>query len=516
MNMNTGLRVVVAALLGTTMQMTFALSPTDPIKIASEIGTPAGEIKVTGAFAFDIPVMRGKLIKAKTATSDEPYFVNITLSGGAVFGALPTSLTCAYSADGAGAAGAAILATVDSPPVTVRGNVATYRLAPGNSAGADAVGLLTGATCTLNMPANSIILTSGVKDYGITVTAAWFDAYEKVSASVVGTLISFAQGAQASVEQGQVTVDVSSPSLSKNFMALTNHVSATVTAGGTIVARLGNIKYAQTVGVNTLAMAQVDTDDYLKSFTLTVSGAPLNAVQQTATTSAHSTAGIFLSIDGCLTSAATPLNSPRNPTSGKITFAGVVPGAGAASVTWSVCMVANNVNAIERGQVGFTVGSIVGQAASDVPNLGVVDPTLTQVTKNGTSLKVLNIPSPDSPFDLPTIRLYNMGTTTGRVTGTLYGQGDTNNVGGGEVLGAANTVLVESLAPNAVKAIPSAEIGKLFGKTTWTGRAWLQIESEIKGLRVQALIRTNVGGQAVLTNMSDRVMLDGEKLERTE
>lgn len=515
MNMNTGLRVVVAALLGTTMQMTFAASPTDPIKLASEIGTPSGEVTVTGGFTFDVPVMSGKLIKTKTATSDEPYFVNLTLSGGAVFGAtaaaLPTSLTCNYS--GANA----VPATVDSPPATIRGNVATYRLAPGNSAGADAVGSLTASTCRLTMPANSIILTSGVKDYGITVTAAWFDAYEKVSASVVGTLITFAQGAQASVEQGKVTVDVSSPSLSKNFVTLTNNVSATFAAGGTIVARLGNIKYAQTVGVNTLAMAQVDTNDYLQSFTLTVSGSPLNAVQQTATTSAHSSAGIFLSLDACLNSAATPANSPRNPTSGKITFAGVVPSpADAATVTWSVCMVANNVNPIERGQVSFTIGPIVGQLASYVPNLSVVDPTLTKVTKNGTSLKVLNIPAPDSPYDLPAIRLYNMGTTTGKVTGTLYGQGDANNVGGGEILGTANTVLVESLAPNAVKLIPSAEIGKLFGKTTWTGRAWMQIESEIKGLRVQALIRTTVGGQMVLTNMSDRVMLDGETLQRSE
>jgi len=427
-----------------------------------------------------------------------------------VFGELPVSLACTYS-------GAVVAnATVDSPPVTVRGNVATYRLAPGNSAGVDALGLLTGATCTLNMPAvaDAIILTSGVKDYGITVTAAWFDAYEKVSASVVGTLITFAQGAQASVEQGLVTVDVSSPSLSKNFMTLANNVSAT-DAGSPIVARLGNIKYAQTVGVNTLAMLQVATDSYLKSFTLTVSGAPLNAVQQTATTSALVSAGIFLSLDACEISAS-PAGSPRNPTSGKITFVGVVPTPGATTMTWSVCMVANNVNAIERGQVGFTIGPIVGQAASDVPNLSVVDPTLTKVTKNGTSLKVLNIPSPDSPYDLPTIRFYNMGTTTGRITGTLYGQGDANNVGGGEVLGAPNTILVESLAPNTVKLIPSAEIGKLFGKTTWAGRAWLQIESEIKGLRVQALIRTNAGGQMVLTNMSDRVMLDGEKLERTE
>jgi len=263
-------------------------------------------------------------------------------------------------------------------------------------------------------------------------------------------------------------------------------------------------------------MTQVKTDSYLKSFTLTVSGAPLNAVQQTATTSALVSAGIFLSTNACETSAATPAGSPRNPTSGKITFVGVVPTLAATTMTWSVCMVANNVNAIERGQVGFTIGPIVGQVASDVPNLSVVDPTLTTVAKNGTSLRVLNIPAPDSPYDSPTIRLYNMGTTTGRVTGTLYGQGDSNNVGGGEVLGPPNTILVESLAPNAVKLIPSAEIGRLFGKTTWTGRAWMQIESEIKGLRVQALIRTNAGGQMVLTNMSDRVMLDGEKLERTE
>ena len=382
------------------------------------------------------------------------------------------------------------------------GSVAGFRLSSG-SLTANVV------PCSLSIP--DLTLTSGVKDYGIKVEARHFDTYTPASATVSGTLISFVQGMQASVTPGSVTVDVSSPSLSKKFVvtgSVTGHSTTT-----TVVAMLGVIRYEPVAGVVTPGIAAAPVaGTYLDTFTLTVSGEPLAAVQQTAASGVAS-AGVFLSnsASSCETSGA---GSLRVASGTQVSFTGV-----AAAAAVSVCMIGNDTSTINRGVVGFTISSVKAKTTiytNATPNLDMVDTTLVKVVKNGTSLKVLNIPAPDSPNDSPAIRFYNMGTTTGRITGTLYGQGDANNVGGGEVLGAPNTILVESLAPNTVKLIPSAEIGKLFGKTTWAGRAWLQIESEIKGLRVQALIRTNVGGQAVLTNMSDRVMLDGETYQRTE
>jgi hypothetical protein len=508
MNMNTSLRVAVVMLLGTTMQGTFAASPTDPIKIASEVGnfTSVQGLSVT---SFNIPVMKDKIVKPKANGSDEPYFVNITLLDGAQFGSIPT-LTCEYTNAGAKSA------LVDSPPATVGGSVATFRLTPDSiSNSAFVADTITSDVCTLDFAATAFILTSGSKEYGIRVTAAHFDAYEKVSATVLGKLVTFAQGVVASVQQGAVTVDVSSPSLSKEF------VSAgwvTQNAVDTRVALLGTINLKPSTDVKSLDGVDVAVGTFLDKYTLTLSGSPLAAAQETAGTGVAKSAGVYLSTNGCTDdNAAATLHFASGT---QISFVDVAPVA-----TLSVCMIANNVNLIDRGLIGFTINGVVGKVVpgsdptlTSVPNLDIVDTTLVKVVKNGTSLKVLNIPPPDYTTDQAAIRFYNMGTTTGRVTGTLYGQGTTdgNNTGGGLPIGAANVTLIDSLAPNTVKVITGPQLGTLFGQTTWPGRAWLQIESEIKGLRVQALVRTiGVNGQ-VLTNMSDRVMLDGETLQRTE
>jgi hypothetical protein len=325
-------------------------------------------------------------------------------------------------------------------------------------------------------------------------------------------LITFTQGMQASIiKQGEVTVDVSNPSLSKKFL-VKGTVSGWAATVVTAVARLGTIAYTAVSEVKTVAMGAPAANTYLDSFTLTVSGSPLAAVQQSAA-SGSTSAGIYLSSDLCDTSAAG--GALAYASGNQVTFVGVKAAAFNATNGLSVCMIGNDTSTIDRGVVAFSISS-VKPIGTSVPNLDMVDTTLTKVVKNGTSLKVLNIPSPDASLDKAALRFYNMGTTSGKVLGTLYGQGEKDtNVGGGEAMGS-NVTLIESLAPNAVKVISGAEIGRLFGKTTWTGRAWLQIDSEIKGLRVQALVRTNVGGQDVLTNMSDRVMLDGEVSQRSE
>lgn len=511
MNMNTGLRVAVAILLGTTMQGAIAAnSPTSPIKIASETGDFTDQ-NISGSVTFEVPVINNRLIKADVANppSSQPYYVVITLTGGAKFqSATNLSLNCDYSASVAGGA-TTVAAVADSPVAKDGDTVAGFRLSSGRLSG----------NCVLTFGNPAIKLTSGnAKEYGIKVDARHLDTYDPVSATVSGTLVTFTQGMQASVEQGTVTVDVSTPSVSKKFL-VAGTVSGWAASVVTAVARLGTIKYAKVTDVKTVAMADPANNTYLDSFTLTVSGSPLAAVQQSAA-SGSTSAGVYLSSDLCNTSAAANSNGGAltYASGNQVSFVGVKAAAFDATNGLSVCMVGNDATPIDRGIVGFTISSVKAAAGgasngvSPVPNLDVVDTTLTKVVKNGTSLKVLNIPSPDAALDQATLRFYNMGTSSGKVLGTLYGQGDANNVGGGEAMGS-NVVLIESLAPNAVKVISGAEIGKLFGKTTWTGRAWLQIESEIKGLRVQALVRTNIGGQQVLTNMSERVLLDSERAE---
>ncbi|MGE5098075.1 MAG: hypothetical protein ACM3SO_23275, partial [Betaproteobacteria bacterium] len=99
--------------------------------------------------------------------------------------------------------------------------------------------------------------------------------------------------------------------------------------------------------------------------------------------------------------------------------------------------------------------------------------------------------NPDQTF----IRITNMGTLDGKVTGTLIGQD-------GTTLGAADTVLSPALAAKGTLVMSSSQLAAAFGVTGWTGRAKLVIIGEIPAgqLRAQNMIRTpngtlvNVGG----------------------
>ena len=63
-------------------------------------------------------------------------------------------------------------------------------------------------------------------------------------------------------------------------------------------------------------------------------------------------------------------------------------------------------------------------------------------------------------------RLYNTGTTSGAVRGTLY---DPTGV----VLGSANSVLVPALGAKGVSVLTAADIQLSTGAAPWSGRAWL-------------------------------------------
>lgn len=500
MNTNTSLRMAVALLVGTAMHGAMAASPTDPIKIASETGsaTLAGSTEVLkgGAFPnFDIPVINNKMI-----TSTARYYVVINLTGGAQFGKTANlGLECGYSALAVGVAGTTALA--DSPAATTGGSVAAFQL---NSANGQ--GIMTGS-CRLVFDTTALVLTSGMKDYGITITARHLDPSESVSSSVSGTLVTFTQGLQVSVSAGTVTVDVTSPSLSKKFLVTG---SVEVTAASTAIANLGVIRYAQIPGVVSISGANAAAGTYVNTLSLVVSGLPIAAVQSTA--AATVSGGIFLNRGAACSGATGALTSTlgmKYASGNQVAFDAVTPANLLEATTGSVsiCMVANEAVTIDRGVVSFTLTAAA--LGTSTPNTTSVDTVLTKVDKNGTSLKALNVPSPDNAVDQAFIRFYNMGSTTGKIFGTLYSQDN------GTVLGTSSASLIDSLAPNTVAVLSSSQLATKFGITTWPGKAWLQIESEIKGLRVQALIRSN-GAAGTLMNMSDRVMYDGEIMERTE
>jgi len=501
MNTNTSLRMAVALLLSTAMHGTMAASLTDPIKIADEEPDFTGTINAgtTTGFGIDVPVISGRRIASTT-----PYYVVITLKNGATFSTGAASLECNY------AAANDVAAATDSPAAASGGTVAAFRL---QSAG-NANGLLTANTCKLKIAANAVNgalqLSSGKKDYGVVVTARHLDPADYASASQSGTLITFTQGMQVSVVQGFVTVDVTSPSVSKKFYA---PAGATNTKG--FSAHLGQVKYGAVDGV--VMMDGAPTDDIIDNslgryvqggVTLFVSGAPLMAVQQTSISPASDsfTAGIFLGTDAkCNASAVGGALAYASGT--QVSFTVSLIDYKNLDGIMNVCMQANGVSTIDRGTVSF---ALTPGATSLKPNMGIVDATLVKVVKNGTSLKVLNIPNPENLTDQAFIRFYNMTSNTGKVYGTLYGQN-------GAVLGKPNTLLIDNMAKDTVSVLSAVDLAtKLviskdpITQQSWPGRAWLQIESEIKGLRIQALVRSN-GPGGVLMNMSDRILTDDEK-----
>jgi len=506
MNTNNSLRVAVALLISAATQGAMAASLSDPIKIADEepdFGTSVAKVGTAASLSIDVPVISGRNISSTT-----PYYVVITLTGGATFSTGAVSLTCGYSAAGK----SMVPAATDSPAASSGGRVAAFRLesAAGN-------GILTASTCLLTMASNAngaLQLTSGKKEYGIVVTARHLDPADPVSASQPGGLITFVQGLQLSVEQGGVTVDVTSPSLSKKFQTDPSSVN---TQG--VSDLLGTIKYAAVDGVLLLDgnAASVSLNDSLTRYvnggvSLFLSGSPLLATQDTAAKPADGamTAGIFLGTDfRCTDSGAASMGGGLTAASGtQVSFTLSLGEYQSRGGIIYVCMNTNGLATIDRGVVSFSMTPAITTAK---PNMGIIDNTLVKVVKNGTSIKVLNIPNPENSTDQSFIRFYNMGVNPGKIYGTLYGQN-------GTVLGTPNALLIDNMAKDAVATLDATALAKAFviakdpaTGVSWAGRAWLQVESEIKGLRIQALIRAN-GAGGVLINMSDRVLADDEEL----
>jgi len=76
----------------------------------------------------------------------------------------------------------------------------------------------------------------------------------------------------------------------------------------------------------------------------------------------------------------------------------------------------------------------------------------------------------------------------------------------------AKGVLVVSPAPANTSTI---NLAALAGVTSWDGKAWMQVESDVQQLRVQALIRTG-GMGGVTVNAGERVKADGECVQRSD
>jgi len=156
---------------------------------------------------------------------------------------------------------------------------------------------------------------------------------------------------------------------------------------------------------------------------------------------------------------------------------------------FAVCLVADGVKVMSEGQVTVTINGLTPAGAA----LEIGSGDLVKVTRNGTAIRVLNVPPKGDAYQT-SIRLYNTSTQDVDVSGTLYGP-DGKTIADG-------LTLVKGLKPNNVFVVSSAYmVDTLMAGKNWTGRAWLLIQAPVSSdlFKVQALMRSPSG---VLTNFS--------------
>lgn len=515
MKTNYALHMAIACVLGgvTVAHEAMAVDWGTTATYASEEGTIAdGQPIVISGGLSKIPLITGKNV-SNTAS----YYVKLTLKGGAKFASdvdNANKLQCYYDGTTLGPAVIVQVPGMDKTEVT-------YQLNSG--------ALGAGATCSL--PNLSIKLYSGQKDYSIEAFVNYDKLNDANTATNTTTLVSFAQALAAKAETvgnaSKVTVDVRSPSLGKGFVAADGAAT-----NYTAIKAIGKVSYTNGSSVKKLDGSNAAPADFITKFSITVSGLPIAAGAEIA--GQTRSGALFLATDEtCKTyfSAATTVSFPLSVADVAVATAGTVTlditGNAAnlnklASTYPVVCMVANGVTSLPKGAVKVSVTT--SQISGKTPNTTMSSNDLSTFVKNGASIKVLNIPGASNATDTAFIRIYNMGDTEATVYGTLYDQGVTDaagvDAGGGTILGTENMTLAKIPAKGMVVLSPlpanssTVDLKALVGKD-WIGKAWMQIESDVRQLRVQALIRTG-GAGGVTVNASDRVKAEGECVQRSD
>lgn len=397
-----------------------------------------------------------------------PVFVKFGLLNGAKFGGTGLStLTLACKS----ASESATVSTYNVSAVKTLGGVGfpnvTFQLTPAGGTAS------LGSACLLSLDG---VTVSGLTDKTLSGRVEYSDAGVGKTNLTKGKFITFAQGLQATYTPASPSYKIDVASGSKKF------INGSTTVAGT---PLGNVKYENlsnnarnTSGTTTLPQ------DVLSSVYLTISGPAVGSVHS----GNAGVSGVFISTATCTAIANTVYSTTYSGST--VTFTVPVTGIAATNGGVDVCIKGNNSTVISDGQI--TANMKVKTAVTGMsPILTSTRNSLALLKKNGSSTKVLVLP-PSTSLDKAFVRIYNIGSGSGRVLGTLYSDK-------GVKLGSG--VLSTSLAPNGVAVLDSLGIEKALGLTApWQGRAWLQIEAEFKGLRSQALVRSP---NNVLTEFSD-------------
>lgn len=184
---------------------------------------------------------------------------------------------------------------------------------------------------------------------------------------------------------------------------------------------------------------------------------------------------------------------------------------GTANAVLVANLAPNAVQVLSSTDIAAAVGVSTWQGkawmflSSDFAGLKIMN-TLRDLTTNtlvdmscdtgstGTSANVYNLPPPNSTTTA-SIRIYNMSGSPSTVTGTLYAES-------GSILGTANAVLSDTPVVG-VLTLNQSDIAARVGASTWTGRAWMQINSNVTGLKVLAFTRQSMAMDMNCVNTSN-------------
>ncbi|ALG66464.1 hypothetical protein [Beggiatoa leptomitoformis] len=469
MNKRSILATAVALTLGSTssvMAVNIDLGATSitPTYFASELpDSTTTVLNPGGGFYFSLPIPN------YAVDTNNPFFIALKLKNGAKFNTAltSTSVEC-FAKSGAGTVTGYDLNLQVGGAVGT--DAATFQLAVTAGNTRDMAATASGCLLTIT----DLLMTSGLKATDISAVVSYIDGFATVTKPYAGTFISYKNALQATyAAASDVVVDVTESSTKFIFGSLSK-----------ASAYLGSVKYAGITPTpayaedgTTLAAADVIDNNGI----LTITSPSFGAVNS-------GSGGVFLaSTNTCMDSA---YGATKHAVGNIVTFTGIA--AASVEAGLHVCFKVDGATPINKGAVtaSYSAGAQTGFGKSYRPFFGVAS-ALAKIVKNGATVKVLNIPNP-AVADDAFVRINNMSSQAGRILGTLYGQD-------GVVLGTAGIELATVTAYQTVVLDVDAIAAK-FGVTTWTGRAWMQIDAEVSNVAVQGLIRTADG---TLTNMSD-------------
>lgn len=450
---------------------------TSPIVVANENPTSTSISKFalganTNRIVIDVPIPSLPSALYSVNQSDRYYYVKLALTNGAKFAGV-TVMKCQTSTD------------TKFQAANLQVGAATEKVTFQLLSAATTVKIKARSVSGCLVSASSITLSSGLKPIQVSAVVEFVSGLSDVrKVPYKSDLITFNNSLRPvySLTGAKVTVDVGAES--KSFITVATRTTKTTALLGRIVYDTASITALHFSTGKNVTAGQAVTD-----VTITIAGAPLAAVATTKTGGVYLSKTALCSAGGNLLAAVKGTTGASNSVSFTVDAATIVPSLKGNKGVY-VCISNKGKNSVDKGTI---TASLKGTANGLFRPIFGNEGSLVEVTKNGASTKVLNIPAVSNSDDA-FIRINNMSTQSGKVFGTLYGQD-------GAILGTPNA-LIGSIGSLQTLVLRPEQYPTIFSISEWTGRAWMQLDTEVSSISVQNLIRTPDG---TLVNMSEGV-----------